>query len=133
MVTFHDYFSYCPNGGFFNYKKNEICKLKPLSIKCVVCNCDSRNYIIKLYRILRQFVQNKIVKINYKIKNIISISDFSINILKPSLANDVKIRKINNPIDIKKPEKRVDVKNNDIYICRLTKQLFYDIICMFGI
>lgn len=131
VVTFHDYFSYCPNGGFFNYKKNEICKLKPLSIKCVVCNCDSRNYIIKLYRILRQFVQNKIVKINYKIKNIISISDFSINILKPSLANDVKIRKINNPIDIKKPEKRVDVKNNDIYIYigRVSKEKGVELFC----
>ena len=94
VVTFHDYFSMCPNGGFYNYKKNEICKYEPLSLNCIRCNCDSRNYFFKIYRILRQFVQNKIVKINEKIDNVISISDFSRNILIKGLKKDVNIMKI---------------------------------------
>ena len=38
VLTLHDYFTACPNGGYFNYKKNEICHLKPLSMKCIKCN-----------------------------------------------------------------------------------------------
>ena len=48
VLTLHDYFTACPNGGYFNYKKNEICYYKPLSWKCIKCNCDSRNYFFKL-------------------------------------------------------------------------------------
>ena len=28
VVTLHDYFTACPNGGYFNYKTNEICQPK---------------------------------------------------------------------------------------------------------
>ena len=68
VLTLHDYFSACPNGGYYNYVKNEICNLEPLSMKCITCNCDSRNNMFKFYRIIRQFVQNNIVQINKKIK-----------------------------------------------------------------
>ena len=66
ILTLHDYFTACPNGGYYNYKQNEICHLSPLTWKCIKCNCDSRNYGFKLYRIVRQFVQNKIVRLNDK-------------------------------------------------------------------
>lgn len=75
VLTVHDYFTYCPNGGLFNYKKNKICNLKPMSFKCKICNCDSRNFIIKIYRVLRQRIQNKNLK-NVK-GNCIYVSDFS--------------------------------------------------------
>ena len=117
VVTYHDYFSYCPNGGFYNYQKNEICNLKPMSWKCIKCNCDSRNYMIKMYRLIRQFVQNKIVKINEINKNIVSISDFSYQILKDSISKETIIRRIYNPIDeIKKEDRIIDIKKNDYYL-----------------
>ena len=46
-----------------------------------MCNCDSRNYFFKQYRIFRQFVQNKIVKFNDRLTDVISISEFSEKIL----------------------------------------------------
>jgi len=64
VFTLHDYFSVCPNGGFFNYSNNTICYLKPLSFSCIKCKCDSRNSLFKMYRILRSFIQNKIVKLS---------------------------------------------------------------------
>ncbi len=130
VVTFHDYFSMCPNGGFYNYKKNEICKYEPLSLNCIRCNCDSRNYFFKIYRILRQFVQNKIVKINEKIDNVISISDFSRNILIKGLKKDVNIMKISNPIDIQKEIEIKPSKNNYyIYVGRVSKEKGVDLFC----
>ena len=124
IITLHDYFSACPNGGYFNYKKNQICQLKPLSIKCVKCNCDSRNYFFKIYRVIRQIVQNNFVKLNKKIQYAVVISDFSYSILKETLNDNIKIKKINNPIDLPKNESHVDFHKNNyfLYVGRLSKE-----------
>lgn len=76
VITVHDYFLICPNGGLFNYKKRKICQLKPLSIKCLACNCDARSYSQKLFRVIRQWQQNRNIR---RSKNIsyIFISEFS--------------------------------------------------------
>lgn len=130
VVTFHDYFSICPNGGFFNYKKNQICRLEPLSLECLICNCDSRNYIFKIYRIIRQFVQNNIININDKIKYIISISDFSYRILKNSIRKDAIVKHIDNPIEIEKKD-IIKVKNNSyyLYVGRVSKEKGVELFC----
>ncbi len=131
VVTFHDYFFMCPNGGFFNYKKNKICKLKPLSIKCIKCNCDSRNYMFKIYRIVRQFVQSKVVKLDKKIQYAISISDFSYNVLKDGLLESTIVEKINNPIEVEKNEKKIDAEKNNyyLYVGRVSKEKGVNLFC----
>lgn len=131
VLTLHDYFTACPNGGYFNYKTNEICHLKPLSMKCIKCNCDSRNYGFKLYRIIRQFVQNKIVKLNDKLENVISISEFSEKIIKPTLGKDTKITRIYNPIDIDENAKKIDPSKNEyyLYVGRISKEKGVDLFC----
>lgn len=116
VLTLHDYFTACPNGGYFDYKKNEICHLKPLSWKCIKCNCDSRNYAFKLYRILRQFVQNKIVKLNDRLESVITISDFSEKILSNTLNNSTKIFRLYNPIDFDNESNEINFKSNNYYL-----------------
>lgn len=54
VLTLHEYFSTCPNGAFLNYKNNKCCNLVPCSYKCFITNCDSRNYMFKLYRYIRE-------------------------------------------------------------------------------
>lgn len=131
VLTLHDYFTACPNGGYFNYKKNEICHIKPLSWKCIKCNCDSRNYGFKIYRILRQFVQNKIVRINDKLEYAISISEFSEKILKLTLGKNTKIKRIYNPIDIDKNIEKIDISKNKyyLYVGRVSKEKGVDLFC----
>lgn len=131
VLTLHDYFTACPNGGYFNYKKNEICKFKPLSWKCIKCNCDSRNYGFKLYRLIRQFVQNKIVKLNDKLENVITISEFSEKILKTTLEKNTRVTRIYNPIDIEKNLEKVDPSKNEyyLYVGRVSKEKGVDLFC----
>ena len=131
VLTLHDYFTACPNGGYFNYPQNEICHLKPLSWKCIKCNCDSRNYGFKLYRVLRQLVQNKIVKLNDKLEYAISISDFSEKILKPTLGKNTKITRIYNPIDIDENIEKIDPNKNKyyLYVGRVSKEKGVDLFC----
>lgn len=124
IVTLHDYFSACPNGGYFNYNENQICKLKPLSWKCVKCNCDSRNYGFKIYRLLRQFVQEKIVKLNKNLKYAIGISDLSIDVLKETLNENISLEKIYNPIEFDENEDQINYKENEyyLYVGRVSKE-----------
>lgn len=131
VLTLHDYFTACPNGGYFNYKKNEICEFKPLSWKCIKCNCDSRNYGFKLYRVIRQFVQNKVVKLNDRLENAITISEFSEKILKSTLGKKTKIARIYNPIDIDLSAEKVDLSKNEyyLYVGRISKEKGVDLFC----
>ena len=131
VLTLHDYFTACPNGGYFNYKQNEICHLKPLSWKCIKCNCDSRNYGFKLYRVVRQFVQNKIVKLNDRLENVITISELSEKILKPTLGKNTKITRIYNPKDIEENAEKVDPSKNEyyLYVGRISKEKGVDLFC----
>ena len=131
ILTMHDYFTACPNGGYFNYPQNKICHLAPLSLKCVFSNCDSRNYFFKLYRVVRQFVQNKIVKLNQRLTDVISISEFSEKILKNTLGKNVRIHRVNNPIDINNKTVNEDFNKNDYYLCvsRLSPEKGVEIFC----
>lgn len=132
VITLHDYFISCPNGGLFNYKKNTVCELNPLSLKCIISNCDSRSYGIKLWRVIRQFIQNHNLK---KISNIhfINVSTFSkIQLIKHnlSLKNDILI---DNPVSFDKCEK-VDANKNEyfLFLGRLSEEkgvrMFCDIV-----
>lgn len=54
IVTCHDFFNICPNGGFTNFPKSAPCSLRPLSPSCLATNCDRRSYLQKGWRVLRQ-------------------------------------------------------------------------------
>ncbi|MBU3638551.1 glycosyltransferase family 4 protein [Polynucleobacter sp. AP-RePozz3-80-G7] len=104
VCTLHDYFLACPNGGFFDYKRQEICTEKPLSFGCVVRNCDVRSYPQKVWRVMRQIVQKEIGLIPNGIKNFIAISDFSMGVIKYFLPVDSHVHRINNPIIVERAE-----------------------------
>ncbi|WP_303690571.1 glycosyltransferase family 4 protein [Megamonas hypermegale] len=122
LFHLHEYGIACPNMGFYNYQKQEICKLKPLSWKCIITNCDSRCYLHKCWRVIRQFVQKNIGGVPQNI-HYIYISEFSYKILTPFLNKKNKIFYVSNPIDIQKKE-RIEVENNEefIFIGRLVPE-----------
>lgn len=82
LYHLHDYGVVCPNLGFYNYKKQCICTIEPLSFECIFCNCDSRKYIHKLWRVVRQFVQIYVGGLPGKVDGFIAVSCFSWDILK---------------------------------------------------
>ncbi|MFP3515253.1 glycosyltransferase family 4 protein [Pseudomonas sp. SIMBA_077] len=103
VITLHDYFSACPNGGFYNYKSREICKLTAMSRSCLGSNCDVRSYSQKLWRFTRQVITAQI-GVPKKISNFIYVSNFSRDILSPYFSNHSKLWNVPNPIDVEKLE-----------------------------
>lgn len=117
VITIHDYFLICPNGGLFNYKARKICTLKPMSIRCISCNCDARSYLQKLFRVIRQYKQNTNIRKRNNISYIF-ISEFS----KKEFCiryNKIPTNKqyfLPNLINFPENRDRVKCELNDIYL-----------------
>lgn len=98
LATLHEYFIACPNGGFFDYRRHEICHLKPCSPACLARNCDKRSYAQKLYRILRLAIQTRAIgcarpKLAY-------LSEFTYGVLRGNRFDDGSPIYLPNPIEV---------------------------------
>lgn len=130
VVTMHDYFAFCPNLGLFNYKKKKICQIKPSCLKCYLCNCDSRNFIYKLWRDVRQVVQ-WIEFLKYGKINVIAIGQTNYKLVKKYFGKHISnLYKLQNPIEMPK-NIDIDIKNNNLYlfIGRLSAEKGIDLFC----
>ena len=119
-LTVHEYFLTCPNGACYNYVEQKICELRPLSLACLKCNCDARNYPQKLWRCMRQIKQNKVIRHNRNL-NYIFISPYQEKQLLrriPQIKNKFLVK---NPINVGERMNIEAEKNIDyIYIGRLS-------------
>jgi glycosyltransferase involved in cell wall biosynthesis len=102
IVTLHDFFSACPNGGFFDYPAEEICHRTPLSVACTFRQCDQRNYGHKLWRVVRQHTQRHWGAFPSSLRHAIVISHLSERILRPFLPARIRLHQVGNPIDVPK-------------------------------
>ncbi|HJR77232.1 MAG TPA: glycosyltransferase family 4 protein [Nitrospiraceae bacterium] len=100
VCTFHDYVSVCPNGGFYNHSRDEICRLRPLSLACVMESCDRRGYGQKLWRVVRHSVQRRWGLLPDAVKHVVVVSDFSRRVLEPFLPAGIRIHPVPNMIGV---------------------------------
>lgn len=97
-ITLHDYFCVCPNGGLFDYQTNTKCHLQPMSGACLRRNCDRDCYANKVWRYVRNKIQDRHLKHAAKTA-LIAISDTSARaILQTGHLNNPCLTRINNPI-----------------------------------
>ncbi len=83
-ITLHDYFSFCPVGGYFDFKANAVCRHKPMSAGCITSNCDRASYLHKLIRVARQFGSDKAMR-RLEAPLFIHVSDFARRFAEPFL------------------------------------------------
>jgi glycosyltransferase involved in cell wall biosynthesis len=57
IISAHDYFLTCPNGGHYFFRQGKACNLSPMGPACLAASCDKRNYAHKLYRTARTAVR----------------------------------------------------------------------------
>lgn len=62
VIHAHDYFLACPNGAYFDYQANSSCTREAMSAACVTRHCDKSSRAHKLWRVVRQAVQNRRIK-----------------------------------------------------------------------
>lgn len=114
VSTLHEYFTACPNGGFFDYVAESPCHRRPLSIQCVATNCDKRRYIHKAYRVLRTGVQRRLGWLPGGVNHYIALSQRSVEVLRPYLPAEAKFFFLGNPIDVPHTPPVAVERNTDI-------------------
>lgn len=129
VLTLHDYFTVCPCGGFYNYVKKSICKIKPMSFKCIFSNCDKRNYLQKIWRLIRQIGINRYLTNNKNI-SLIYISEFSYSKIKSHMNLKHNVYYVKNPYDVSIGELYNAYDNHDyIFLGRLSSEKGVDLFC----
>lgn len=129
LITLHDYFVACPNGGFYNYQKEQVCPLRALSPACVLTHCDSRNYAQKMWRVMRSVNQKHLARVPAGIRDFICLSNTSLNILKPYLPANSRIHLLPSPVNVSQQERVKAGKNKVLYaVGRLSPEKGFDLL-----
>jgi glycosyltransferase involved in cell wall biosynthesis len=123
IYTVHEYFLFCPNGGFYNYQSNEICPLTPLSPACLATHCDQRNYVRKLWRSARLLVADHIARLPQAFADWICISEYQSGIIAPYLPKGARVHRVSNPIDVENPGPKPAPATGDyVFVGRLSPE-----------
>jgi glycosyltransferase involved in cell wall biosynthesis len=115
VVTLHDFFIACPNGGFFVHGANALCHRRPLSLSCWRCNCDRRNYAHKLWRNVRTVLQNNVLGLPGQVAHYIAVSQFSLDVVRDHLPGDARTSVVRNPLECG-PAARAPVTENRDFV-----------------
>lgn len=62
VVTCHDFFNICPNGGFSHFRSSTPCHHRALSMQCLTSQCDRQNAARKYWRTLRHMHLNRLAR-----------------------------------------------------------------------
>ena len=98
IFTLHDYFMFCPTGGFYDYNAHELCTRKPLGLSCLVTNCDAVSYPRKIWRSARLAMANGLVGLREGFSDFICISNVQREIIAPYLPKGARVHAISNPV-----------------------------------
>lgn len=122
-VTFHDYFLACPNGAFLEHPSAKICRRNGLSLSCLACNCDSRNYGHKIWRYLRFHLQTLWMKSPQAVDHYISVSSFNADKLRDRIPNGKPLHILRNPVEVKPVDRsRAEENKSFLFIGRFSAE-----------
>ncbi len=111
VCTLHDFFAACPNGAFYDYRREEICRRTALGAACLSTNCDKRQVAHKAYRVLRSLAQRHVSHFPATVRDYITLSNGSAAVLRPYLPADAQFHALENIIEAQ-PAAAVDVAVN---------------------
>ncbi len=95
----HDYFLTCPNGGLANYRKQQVCHLRPMSASCLVTQCDKRGYHEKLWRTARHLLREHFYPTGDLPANIVVVHERMRQIFERAGLNVEHVETIRNPVE----------------------------------
>ncbi|NLS00458.1 glycosyltransferase family 4 protein [Rhizobium sp. P38BS-XIX] len=95
----HDYFLSCPNGGYANYRRNQVCPLRPMSIGCLATNCDKRGYHEKIWRSARHMLREHYYPVRQVAANIVIVHQRMRDYFARGEIQPDNIETIRNPVE----------------------------------
>lgn len=130
FITTHDFFLTCPNGGYYNYRRNEGCELTPMGFSCLISACDKRHYAHKLWRVARQLVRASLFQFADTPATVVVVHDGMIPYLERGGVPRQSIKVLRNPVIPWLP-RRVEAEHNHkvLFVGRLEADKGIDLLC----
>jgi len=123
ICTFHEYFLFCPNGGFYNFNSQTICHLTPLSLSCLATNCNSNSHTRKLWQAARLATARYIARLPNVFSDAITISQTQSDIIASYLPKHIHLHRLSNPVAVVDLGPKPDPTAGEIlYIGRLSSE-----------
>jgi glycosyltransferase involved in cell wall biosynthesis len=123
LYTMHEYFLFCPNGGFYNYVKHHHCGLTPLSMACLTTPCDSRSNLHKAWRSVRTGVMKHAHLLPATMTDLAYFHDYQRAVIAPHLPHDARLHEIANPIEAEDLGPKADAATGEIiFLGRLSRE-----------
>jgi len=128
VITMHDYFSFCPAGGYFDFKMGRPCRKAPMSLGCVITNCDRATYLHKLVRVARQWRSNTAMA-KLRTPLFVHVSDFARQFAEPFLPGSARHVVVENMMeaDMRAPAE-VARNRHALFLGRFTQEKAGDVL-----
>lgn len=114
VITLHDYGIACPLRNFYHVRERAICHRKPMGLACISTNCTPKSYRTKVGYLLGHGVHDVLGRVRSRIPNVIYVSEFSAQILRPLLHSKVREFYVRNPCE-SEPTEPIDVASNETF------------------
>lgn len=114
VFTMHEYFLACPNGGFFDYQKNEICTRTAMGLSCLTTNCDARRGVHKAWRVVRQAALLGPGRLPRGLQDVIYISQTQRQAMAGYFGAKTRLHHVSNPVEAGGGP--VDARSNDTFV-----------------
>lgn len=121
-LTLHDYFAFCPTGGYFDFQRGKVCTRRPMSLSCIGAHCDRASYVHKLVRVARQWRSDEALR-RLRDPLFIHVSALAREVAEPFLPKGARHAVIENMMEVRQAPPS-DVAQNEpaVFIGRLTEE-----------
>lgn len=120
LISSHDFFLVCPNGGYFNFRDHSACTLAPMGLSCALASCDRRHYAHKLWRVARQGVRQLLLDLGHTRATILVVHEGMIPFLKSGGVSGSALKVLRNPILPWRTQRVMAERNSEVfYVGRL--------------
>jgi glycosyltransferase involved in cell wall biosynthesis len=128
VITMHDYFSFCPAGGYFDFQKGRPCDKSPMGAACVTTNCDRTSYAHKLVRVARQWRSDKALTACRDL-TFIHVSEFGRRFAEPFLPAHARHVTVENMMEAgKRPAATIAANRHALFLGRFTQEKAADVL-----
>lgn len=97
VVSCHDFFNACPNGGLLHYPSGTPCELKPMSGACWISQCDRRSSLHKYWRMARHLNLNRVADFRASDMTFVCLHDGMKSVMQDAGFNPPHLTSIANP------------------------------------
>jgi glycosyltransferase involved in cell wall biosynthesis len=115
VISAHDFFLVCPNGGYYDFGQEASCELRPMSAACVFRSCDRRSYPHKLWRLLRHAIRQATFELNSDGLTILAVHDGMLPLLERGGVLRGQLASLRNPV---RPwsSTRIQAEGNKVFV-----------------